>query len=118
MAAVRTARELQAKAIVTPTMAGKTALLISNFRPEVPIYAITPNERVQHRLQLLWGVYPLKGYEKDSTEHIISQAMSVVRRKRLIKKGDLVVFTAGDPATNIRTGEGAVTNMLHIMEAK
>lgn len=118
MAAVQTARDLEAKAIVTPTMAGQTALLISNFRPEVPIYAITPNETVQHRLQLAWGVYPLKGYEKESTEHIISQAMSVVRRKRLIKKGDLVVFTAGDPATNMRTGEGAVTNMLHIIEAK
>ncbi len=118
LAAVRAARELNAKAIITPTMAGQTALLISNFRPEVPIYAITPNETVQHRLQLAWGVYPLKGYEKDSTEHIISQAMSVVRRKRLIKKGDLVVFTAGDPATNMRTGEGAVTNMLHIVEAK
>ncbi|MDC7287050.1 pyruvate kinase [Blautia schinkii] len=118
MAAVQTARDLDAKAIVTPTMAGQTALLISNYRPEVPIYAITTNETVQHRLQLAWGVYPLKGYEKDSTEHIISQAMSVVRRKRLIKKGDLVVFTAGDPATNMRTGEGAVTNMLHIIEAK
>ncbi len=118
MAAVRAARDLGARAIVTPTMAGKTAWLISNFRPEVPIYAITPNETVQHRLQLAWGVYPLKGYEKESTEHIISQAMEVVRRKRLVKKGDLLVFTAGDPATNIRTGEGAVTNMLHIIEAK
>ncbi len=118
LAAVRTARDLEVKAIVTPTMQGQTAWLISNFRPEVPIYAITPDETVQHRLQLAWGVYPLKGYEKDSTEHIISQAMSVVRRKRLIKKGDLVVFTAGDPATNMRTGEGAVTNMLHLIEAK
>lgn len=118
MAAVRAARDLGARAIVTPTMAGKTAWLISNFRPEVPIYAITPNETVQHRLQLAWGVYPLKGYEKESTEHIISQALAVVRRKRLVKKGDLLVFTAGDPATNMRTGEGAVTNMLHIIEAK
>lgn len=118
MAAVRAARDLKAKVIVTPTMGGKTAWLISNFRPEVPILAVTPNERVQHRLQLAWGVYPMKGYEKESTEGIITQAMSVVRRKRMIKKGDLVVFTAGDPATNMRTGEGAVTNMLHIIEAK
>lgn len=118
LAAVKTARALDAKAIVTPTMTGKTARMISNFRPEVPIYAITTNETVQHRLQLVWGVYSMKGYEKESTEHIISQAMSVVRRKRLIKKGDLVVFTAGDPATNMTTGEGAVTNMLHVIEAK
>ena len=118
IAAVRSAKDLGAQAIVTPTITGHTARLISSFRPEVPIYAVTPNESVQHKLQLHWGVCPLKGYEKDTTQHIISNSMSVVRRKRLVKKGDLVVFTAGDPATNTRTGEGAVTNMLHIVEAK
>lgn len=117
LAAVQTARDLKAKAIVTPTFGGRTARLISNFRPEVPIYAVAPNDTILHRLQLVWGVTPLKGYEKDSTDHIISQAMSVVRRKRLAKKGDLIVFTVGDPATNM-TREGAVTNMLHVIEAK
>ena len=117
LAAVQTARDLKVKAIVTPTFSGRTASLISNFRPAVPIYAVTPSDTVLHRLQLVWGVTPLKGYEKDSTEHIISQAMSVVRRKRLAKKGDLIVFTVGDPATNM-TREGAVTNMLHVIEAK
>ncbi len=114
MAAVQTAKDLEAKAIVTPTMAGQTPLMISSFRPRVPIYAVTPNETYQHRMQLVWGVTALKGYEKEATDRIINQAMQLVRRKRLIKKGDLVVFTAGDPATNIRTG----TNMLHIIEAK
>lgn len=118
LAAVGAARDLNAVAIVTPTMSGQTARLISSFRPEVPIFAITPNEAVQHRLQLYWGVLPLKGYEKNTTEHIISHAMNVVRRKRLVKKGELVVFTAGDPATNTRTGVGLVTNMMHVVEAK
>lgn len=118
LAAARAAKDLNAKAIVTPTVSGQTARLISNFRPEVPIYAITPNECVQHKLQLYWGVTPYKGYEKDSTEHIMSHAMTVIRKKKLVESGDLVIFTAGDPATNIRTGEGAVTNMLHIVEAK
>ena len=117
LAAVQTARDLKVKAIVIPTFGGRTARLISSFRPDVPIYAVTPNDTIQHRLQLVWGVMPLKGYEKDSTEYIISQAMSVVRRKRLAKKGDLIVFTVGDPATNM-TREGAVTNMLHVIEAK
>ena len=70
LAAVQTARDLKAKAIVTPTFGGRTAILISNFRPEAPIYAVTPNDTILHRLQLVWGVTPLKGYEKDSTEHI------------------------------------------------
>jgi pyruvate kinase len=118
LAAVRAVSDLNADAIITPTMSGKTALLISNYRPVTPIYAITPNETMQHRLQLAWGVTPLKGYERESTDRIIAQAMNVVRQKGLVKKGDLVVFTAGDPATNVRTGEGAVTNMMHIIEAK
>ena len=100
-----------------PDLALRDEIQHSNFRPEAPIYAVTPNDTILHRLQLVWGVTPLKGYEKDSTEHIISQAMSVVRRKRLAKKGDLIVFTVGDPATNM-TREGAVTNMLHVIEAK
>ena len=46
------------------------------------------------------------------SQHIGAPAQAVV------KKGDLVVFTAGDPATNVVTGEGAVTNMMHVIEAK
>ena len=118
LAAVRTAKNLKADAIVTPTMSGNTARLISNFRPKVPIYAITPSATIQHKLQLIWGVTPLKGYERDTTDHIISQAMNVVRTRHLIHRGDLVVFTAGDPATNMTNGQGAVTNMMHVIEAK
>ena len=58
LAAVQTARDLKAKAIVTPTFGGRTAILISNFRPEAPIYAVTPNDTILHRLQLVWGVTP------------------------------------------------------------
>ena len=43
--------------------------------------------------------------------------MNVVKAKDYVKKGDLLVFTAGDPATNMTT-EGAVTNMMHIIETK
>ncbi len=118
VAAVQSSIYLHAKCIVTPTVSGQTARLISNFRPKVPIYAVTPNDWVQRKMQIFWGVRPLSGYEEDSTENIISHAMYVVEREKYIKTGDLVVFTAGDPATNIVTGEGAVTNMLHIIQAK
>ena len=46
LATVRTAKNLKANAIVTPTMSGNTARLISNFRPKVPIYAITDRKSV------------------------------------------------------------------------
>ena len=118
IASVRTARNIDADCIITPTMSGKTARLVSSFRPTMPIYAITPNEFVQHKMQLYWGVRPLKGNTKDTTENILTSAMETVKRKRLVKKGQLAVFTAGDPATNSRRDEQNVTNMLHVIEVK
>lgn len=118
VAAVRTATNVQAKCIVTPTMSGQTARLMSNFRPKIPVYAVTPNDWAQRKMQIYWGVVPLKGYTEDTTEHIISHAMYVVRREGYVESGDLVVFTAGDPATNIVKGKGAMTNMMHVIQAK
>ena len=118
LAAVQTTENLGADCIITPTISGQTARLISNFRPKVPIYAVTPNEWARRKMQIYWGVTPLAGYEEDSTENIISHAMYVARREKLVKKGDLVVFTAGDPATNLITGEGAMTNIMQVIQAK
>ncbi len=118
VAAVRTALNVQAKCIVTPTMSGQTARLMSHFRPQTPIYAVTPNDWAQRKMQIYWGVTPLKGYEEDTTEHIISHAMYVVKREGYVEEGDIVVFTAGDPATNIVKGKGAMTNMMHVIQAK
>lgn len=118
IAAVTTAENLNAKCIVTPTMSGQTARLVCNFRPRAPIYAVTPNEWAQRKMQIDWGVVPLRGYEEDSTENIISHAMYVVKREKLVSSGDMIVFTAGDPATNLVRGKGNMTNILQVIEAK
>lgn len=118
VAAVQTAVNVHADCIVTPTMSGQTARLMSNFRSPIPIFAVTPNDWAQRKMQIYWGVTPLRGYEEDTTEHIISHAMYVVKREGYVKEGDMVVFTAGDPATNIVKGKGAMTNMMHVIQAK
>ncbi len=118
VAAVQTTENLGADCIVTPTISGQTARMISNFRPKVPIYAVSPNEWARRKMQIYWGVTSVAGYEEDSTENIISHAMYIVRRENLVKKGDIVVFTAGDPATNMVNGEGAVTNIMQVIQAK
>lgn len=117
-AAVDMVEHIGASCIVTPTMSGQTARMISNLRPSVPIYAVTPHEWARRRMQLYWGVKPVVGYEEDSTENIISHAMYMVLREGFVKKGEMVIFTAGDPATNEVRGEGNMTNMLHIIQAK
>ena len=117
-AAVTMVERLNASCIVTPTMSGQTARVISNLRPSVPIYGVTPNERTRRKMQLYWGVKPITGYEEESTENIISHAMYMVVREGLVHKGEMVIFTAGDPATNEVSGQGYMTNMLQVIQAK
>jgi pyruvate kinase len=57
-AAVTLARGGQADAIVAITRGGKTARLLSAFRPSAPVLAATPSETTAARLSLLWGVTP------------------------------------------------------------
>lgn len=118
LAAVGTAVNVNAKCIATPTVTGQTARLISNFRPEVPIYALSPNEGTLRRMQIYWGVYPYRSHEEDTSASIIQHAMKVLWRKNLVAEGDMIIVTAGDPATNVMTGEGAITNMMHVVEAR
>lgn len=58
-AAVTLARGGQADAIVAVTRGGKTARLLSAFRPAAPVFAATPDETIAARLSLLWGVIPV-----------------------------------------------------------
>lgn len=118
LSTVHTAANLNACCIVTPTISGQTARLISNFRPQMPIYAISPNTEAVFRMQLYWGVYPFKGMGEISTKTMIENSVHLIRQKGLAEKGELIVLTAGDPATNMVTGEGAMTNMMHVIEAK
>lgn len=115
---VSTAESLKASSIVVPTMSGYTARIISSLRPKTQIYAISPNEKAVRRMQMYWGVLPLRGEIEDSTRHMISNSMKIVVRKKLVKKGELVVFTAGDPATNMVSGSRRSTNVMQVVEAK
>lgn len=115
---VSTAESLKASCIVVPTMSGYTARIISSLRPKTQIYAISPNEKAVRRMQMYWGVLPLLGEIEDSTKHMISNSMKIVVRRKLVKRGELVVFTAGDPATNMVSGSRRSTNVMQVVEAK
>lgn len=117
LASVTTAINLDCECIVTPTMSGQTARLMSNFRPHSKIYGLSPNERTLRRMQIYWGVCPLKSTTETSADSVISSSLELIKKKGLVKSGDMVVFTAGDPATNSVSGEGAMTNMMHVVQA-
>lgn len=111
---VTTAYNINAKLIVTPTVSGATARLVSSFKPQVPIIGISPNEVTRRKMQIYWGVCPLGSGEKDTTEDIIASAIDIIKDKGLAQKDDIVVLTAGSPAPSIATGEGALSNMMRV----
>ena len=59
-AAVQVANEIEAKAIVAFTETGRTPLLISNYRPEAPIFTMTTIDKTYNQMNILWGVQQIK----------------------------------------------------------
>ena len=104
-----TAQSLQASAIITATSSGYTAKAVSKFRPECPIIATTPCEKVMRKLSLVWGVYPVLSKDSTSTDQIIDMSVEDALSKKLISEGDLVVITAGIPV-----GVSGSTNLIKV----
>lgn len=92
------AREVSAKAIVSITHSGATALNISKYRPKARIVAITARDRILRRLNLIWGVrgivIPDLMGDTDAAFHRINDEL---KRYGYVQKGDYVVYTAGIP---------------------
>ncbi|MBN2717000.1 MAG: pyruvate kinase [Deltaproteobacteria bacterium] len=95
--AVLTAANIQASAIVAPTYGGNTPRLLSRFRPECPIVAVTPFDAVQRRLMLCRGVYPLICPIVSDSDTMLRQAASEARDGGFLKPFDKFVVAAGIP---------------------
>lgn len=96
-ASCSTAMHLGAKAIICPTYSGRTAKLISMFRPNVPIIATTANAKTQRQMQLLWGVTPILMRVETSSDLLFYKSVELAKTLKLVLPDDLVVITAGVP---------------------
>ena len=117
-ATVATSDHLNAKAIITPTMSGFTARLVSQFRPEAIILGTSPRESVLRTMQIYWGVKPLKTIQSDDTNDIMSKSVEAAKESGIVKKGDIAVLTAGLPSVNVSIGERGETNVMRVVSIK
>ncbi len=108
-AVVTTAHDLNARAIITVSLGGGTARLISKYRPLCPIICCTTGEVAQRQMNMSWGVIPLIVEEKTSTDELFSTAVETAESHGLVQDGDIVAITAGVPI-----GVSGTTNMLKI----
>ena len=116
-AAVTTANRVNAKCIIAPTESGRTARLISNFRPSLPVYAVSPHETTVRKCCFYWGVTVLKGIAQGSLSATVDHALVVAKGNDLVQEGDMVVLTAGDPNTAPSQGDYITsTNMVMVAQ--
>ena len=106
-----TAADLNASAIITVTMSGFTAGMVSRFKPGCTIIGCSVNPRVCRQLNLSWGVAPLLIEKKDTADDLFEEATLQAKKAGLVKEGDVVVLTAGVPL-----GTTGTTNMLRVIE--
>lgn len=97
-AARRASSELGAEAIVVYTMGGKTAVLISKFRPLAPIIALTESDDTARKLVLFRGLYALRLKYPRNTDQIIREGDKVILKSKLLAKGAPVVILSGRQA--------------------
>ncbi len=109
LATVTTSAQLKASAIITATQTGHSARIVSKYRPQSPIIAVTPYEKVARRLSIVWGVYPIIADKMETADEVVEKSVNEALVQGFVKKGELVVIAAGVPA-----GYTGTTNMLKV----
>ncbi|HEY4391968.1 MAG TPA: pyruvate kinase [Paenibacillus sp.] len=112
-AVTTSALELNAKAIITSTETGYTARMVSKYRPQAPIVAVTTQDQTLRRMALNWGVIPVKGHVATSTDEMFDNAMKGGLESGIVAEGDLVVITAGIPL-----GSSGSTNLMKVGQVR
>ena len=111
MAALFTAYHLKVKAIASLTESGSTALWMSRLNAGVPIYALTSQTSTRYRCALFREVFPLMvKYVGHDREELLREAEKVLVDNNVVKEGDLIVLTIGEPI-----GKAGGTNTMKIV---
>lgn len=106
------AGDLNAAAIITVSKSGRTARMVSKYRPDCPIVGACLTDKVYRQLALSWGVIPLLIEEKTQAEELFDYAVDAAEEAGFIESGDVVVITAGVPL-----GISGTTNMIKVQVA-
>ncbi|MEE0919632.1 MAG: pyruvate kinase [Lachnospiraceae bacterium] len=107
-----TAMELDAVAIITVSMTGFTARMLSRYQPDCPIIGCAVTESVYRQMAMMFDVEPLMISRANDTEKLFEYAIEASLNAGYIQKGDKVVVTAGIPL-----GIAGHTNMIRVIES-
>ena len=94
--------DIDAVSIVVCSLSGKTARMVSRFRPPMNIIGLTTAEKSWRKLSLSWGVVPVMCENYNSTDVMFYTATQKAKEVLGLKKGDRIVLTGG--VTNGKSG--------------
>ncbi len=105
------AEDLDVAAIAIFTETGSTVRLLSKYRPEPMIYAMSPHQSVINRSMLLWGTYPILCERFHDTDLLVNMAEKILEERGFVHARQVVGIVAGT-----RTRSGATNFMrLHMV---
>lgn len=96
-AVVSISKQIKADAIVVFTYKGRTARLISKYRPDSTIIAISDSFETINNLCLRWGIASLFMNDIDKEHVAIDRAKKMILESGHVKNKDILIFTAAAP---------------------
>lgn len=94
--AVKSAVDLNAKAIIADSMSGRTLRSLSAYRGAKPIFAQCYSKRTMREMALSYGVIPNYMELKETSHEFLSVALNNVINNHTFTKDDLFVVAAGN----------------------
>ncbi|HEV2326837.1 MAG TPA: pyruvate kinase [Terracidiphilus sp.] len=94
-ATAHAADDLDLRGIALFTESGTTARQLSKYHPSAPIFALSPNERTIHRLNLLWGTTPIWCKKLHSTEAMVETAEHLLEKGGYVRAKEVIAIVAG-----------------------
>ncbi|HEV2136674.1 MAG TPA: pyruvate kinase [Terracidiphilus sp.] len=94
-ATAHAADDLDLRGIALFTESGTTARQLSKYHPSAPIFALSPNEKTIHRLNLLWGTMPIHCKKLHSTEAMVETAEHLLEKNGYVRAKEVIAIVAG-----------------------
>jgi pyruvate kinase len=108
-AALLASQSTNVHGILVATLTGRTARRLARFRPQMPVFAATPDPVVMRQLAMSYGIIPMQIATSSSAAQCTKRAVRMLRARKLLPKTGHLIVVSGDP-----WGQPGTANVVHL----